>query len=74
MLIYSFAAATLGGLDSLVGAVVGGILIGLAETMIGGYIDPIGSDLALGGALLVIVVVLFVKPTGLFGSKKPERV
>jgi branched-chain amino acid transport system permease protein len=74
VLIYSFAAATLGGLDSLVGAVVGGVLIGLAETMIGGYIDPIGSDLALGGALLVIVVVLFVKPTGLFGSRKPERV
>jgi branched-chain amino acid transport system permease protein len=46
----------------------------VAETMIGGYIDPIGSDLALGGALLVIVVVLFVKPTGLFGSRKPERV
>jgi branched-chain amino acid transport system permease protein len=74
VLIYSFAAATLGGLDSLIGAVVGGVLIGLAETMIGGYIDPIGSDLALGGALLVIVVVLFVKPTGLFGSKRPERV
>ena len=74
VLIYSFAAATLGGLDSLPGAVVGGLLIGLAETMIGGYIDPIGSDLALGGALLVIVVVLFVKPTGLFGSRKPERV
>jgi branched-chain amino acid transport system permease protein len=74
VLIYSFAAATLGGLDSLPGAVVGGLLIGLAETMIGGYIDPIGSDLALGGALIVIVVVLFVKPTGLFGSRKPERV
>jgi len=74
VLIYSFAAATLGGLDSLIGAVVGGVLIGLAETMLGGYIDPIGSDLALGGALLVIVIVLFVRPTGLFGSKRPERV
>jgi len=74
VLIYSFAAATLGGLDSLPGAVVGGVLIGLAETMIGGYIDPIGSDLALGGALVVIIVVLYVKPTGLFGSKRPERV
>ena len=74
VLIYSFAAATLGGLDSLLGAVVGGILIGFAETMIGGYIDIVGSDLALGGALLVIVVVLYVKPTGLFGSKRAERV
>jgi len=74
VLIYSFAAAALGGLDSLPGAVVGGLLIGLAETMIGGYIDPIGSDLALGGALVVIIVVLYVRPTGLFGSKRPERV
>ena len=74
VLIYSFAAATLGGLDSLPGAVVGGVLIGFAETMIGGYVDPIGSDLALGGALVVIIVVLYVKPTGLFGSKRPERV
>jgi branched-chain amino acid transport system permease protein len=74
VLIYSFAAATLGGLDSLPGAVVGGILIGFAETMIGGYIDIIGTDLALGGALVVIIVVLYVKPTGLFGSKRAERV
>jgi branched-chain amino acid transport system permease protein len=74
VLIYSFAAATLGGLDSIPGAVVGGLLIGLAETMMGGYIDIIGSELALGGALLVIVVVLFVKPNGLFGSKRVERV
>jgi branched-chain amino acid transport system permease protein len=74
VLIYSFAAATLGGLDSLPGAVVGGLLIGLAETMIGGYIDPIGSDLALGAALIVIILVLLVKPNGLFGSKRAERV
>jgi branched-chain amino acid transport system permease protein len=74
VLIYSFAAATLGGLDSLPGAVVGGLLIGLAETMIGGYIDLIGSELALGGALLVIIVVLFLRPNGLFGTKRVERV
>jgi branched-chain amino acid transport system permease protein len=74
VLIYSFAAATLGGLDSLPGAVVGGLLIGLAETMIGGYVTPLGSDLALGGALVIIIVVLLVKPTGLFGSKRAERV
>jgi branched-chain amino acid transport system permease protein len=49
-------------------------LIGLAETMIGGYVTPLGSDLALGGALVIIIVVLLVKPTGLFGSQKPERV
>ena len=46
VLIYSFAAATLGGLDSLGGAVVAGIIIGLVQTMAGGYIDAIGSELA----------------------------
>ncbi len=46
VLIYSFAAATLGGLDSLGGAVLAGIIIGLVQTMGGGYIDAIGSELA----------------------------
>lgn len=74
VLIYSFAAATLGGLDSVAGAVVGGILIGLVETMAGGYITVIGPQLALASALGVIVLVLLVRPSGLFGSKRVERV
>ena len=74
VLIYSFAAATLGGLDSLGGAVIAGIIIGLVQTMGGGYIDAIGSELAPAVALGVIVVVLVVKPSGLFGSKRIERV
>ena len=49
VLIYSFAAATLGGLDSLGGAVIAGIIIGEVETMAGGYIDFIGSTLAPDG-------------------------
>jgi len=74
VLIYSFAAATLGGLDSVAGAVVGGVLIGLIETMAGGYIKVIGPQLALASALAVIVVVLLIKPSGLFGTKRIERV
>ena len=74
VLIYSFAAATLGGLDSVAGAVVGGILIGLVETMAGGYVPLIGPSLALASALAVIVIVLFFRPSGLFGSKRVERV
>ena len=74
VLVYSFAAATLGGLDSLGGAVAGGVLIGLFETMIAGYVDFIGSELALGGAFAVIVLILLVKPSGLFGSTRVERV
>ena len=74
VLIYSFAAATLGGLDSLGGAVLAGIIIGLVQTMGGGYIDAIGSELAPAVALFVIVIVLVIKPNGLFGTKRVERV
>ncbi len=74
VLIFSFAAATLGGLDSLGGAVIGGLLIGLIVTMLGGYVDFIGGELALAVALLVIMVILLVRPSGLFGSKRAERV
>jgi branched-chain amino acid transport system permease protein len=74
VLIFSFAAATLGGLDSVLGAVVAGLLVGVAETMLGGYIEVIGSELALLVALAIIVVVLVVRPSGLFGSKKVQRV
>jgi len=74
VLIYSFAAATLGGLDSLGGAVVAGIIIGLVQTMGGGYVDAIGSELAPAVALGVIALILVIRPSGLFGSKKIERV
>ncbi|MCU1503312.1 MAG: putative branched-chain amino acid transporter ATP-binding protein [Ilumatobacteraceae bacterium] len=74
VLIFSFAAATLGGLDSLGGAVIAGIIIGMVQTMSGGYIHLIGSVLAPTVALLVIVVVLLIRPSGLFGSKRVERV
>lgn len=74
LLVFSFAAATLGGLDSLGGAVIAGLLIGLVQTMAGGYIDRIGGELSTAVALAVIVVVLSIKPSGLFGSAKVERV
>jgi branched-chain amino acid transport system permease protein len=74
VLIYSFAAATLGGLDSLGGAVVGGIIIGLVQTMSGGYFKIIGSEFSLATALAVIILILLAKPSGLFGSRRVERV
>lgn len=74
VLIYSFAAATLGGLDSLGGAVVAGIIIGLVQTMGGQYVDAIGSELAPAVALAVIVIILVIKPSGLFGTRRIERV
>jgi len=68
------AAALFGGLDSLVGAVVGGLTIGVLESMLSGYISVIGGSLQQTSALLIIVVILFVRHNGLFGTKKLERV
>jgi branched-chain amino acid transport system permease protein len=73
VLIYSFAAATLGGLDSPAGALVGGWIIGVTETLAGFYVDPIGSDLKILVPLAIIFVVLLVRPGGLFGSHEVER-
>ncbi|MFZ4718255.1 MAG: branched-chain amino acid ABC transporter permease [Ilumatobacteraceae bacterium] len=73
--IYASAAATLGGFDSPGGAVLGGLIIGVIENMASGYAeDWIGQELKVGVALLVILVVLLVKPSGLFGTAKVERV
>ena len=72
--IYAFAAATLGGFDSPVGAVVGGITIGVVENLAGTYVGWIGADLKIAVPLVVILTVLLVKPTGLFGAKRVLRV
>jgi branched-chain amino acid transport system permease protein len=74
LLIYAFAAATLGGFDSPVGAVVGGLLVGEITVMVGGYVDWVGEDLKLGAAFVLILIVLLVRPEGLFGRKQVRRV
>jgi branched-chain amino acid transport system permease protein len=74
LLIYAFASAVLGGIDSPVGAVVGGLVLGVGLNLIGTYVDFVGVDLQLPVALLVILVVLLVKPTGIFGKAEVRRV
>jgi branched-chain amino acid transport system permease protein len=73
VLIYAFAAATLGGFDSPIGAVVGGWIIGVAETLAGNYVDFIGADLKILVPLAIILVVLLIRPSGLFGSSEVAR-
>jgi len=68
VLVYSFAAASLGGFDSPKGAVIGGWIIGVTENLAGTYVDFIGSDLKILVPLGVILVVLLIRPSGLFGS------
>jgi branched-chain amino acid transport system permease protein len=73
--IYASAAATLGGFDSPGGAVLGGLIIGVIENLAAGYAEEwVGQELKVGVALVVILVVLLVKPSGLFGTAKVERV
>lgn len=74
ILIYAFAAAVLGGIDSPLGAVVGGLVLGVLLNLIGVYVDFVGAELKLPVALLVILVVLLVRPAGLFGRTEVRRV
>ena len=72
VLLYAFAGALLGGITSPLGAVVGGVLMGVIENIAGAYV--VGTELKLTTALVIIVVVLVVKPTGLFGKALASRV
>lgn len=74
VLIYAIAAAAVGGLDSPVGAVVGGLSIGVIENLAGSYIGFVGTDLKILVPLVLIVAVLLLRPQGLFGSRQVLRV
>jgi branched-chain amino acid transport system permease protein len=67
-------AAVLGGLDSPIGAVVGGLLIGVTEAFIVGYVGFLGADMLMPVMLGILLMVLLFRPSGLFGSERVERV
>jgi branched-chain amino acid transport system permease protein len=71
VVVYGFVAAVLGGLDSPVGAVVGGLLLGLSLSLVSGYV---GSQLVPLAALVILMAVLLLKPGGLFASVRERRV
>jgi branched-chain amino acid transport system permease protein len=71
VLIFGFTAAVLGGLDSPVGAVVGGLILGLALSYVSGYE---GSAMVNMAALVILVAILMLKPTGLFSATRERRV
>jgi len=74
VLVYALAAAILGGLDSPLGAVVAGWVIGVVENLAAAYIDIIGNDLKIAVPLILMIVILIVRPQGLFGRKVVVRV
>ena len=72
ILLYAFAAALVGGIDSPGGAVLGGFIVGVLENVLGAFV--IGNELKLAVALVLIIGVLLVKPSGLFGKVHVTRV
>jgi branched-chain amino acid transport system permease protein len=74
VIIYAFAAAVVGGLSSYLGAVVGGVVVGVSQSFSTAYLPALGADLQIIVPLLLIVAVLIVKPEGLFGKAVQVRV
>jgi branched-chain amino acid transport system permease protein len=72
ILLYAFAAALVGGIDSPMGAVIGGFLVGVLENVLGAFV--IGNELKLSVALVLIIGVLLFKPSGFFGKVHVTRV
>jgi branched-chain amino acid transport system permease protein len=72
ILLYGFAAALLGGVDNPWGAVIGGLIVGVLENLLGAYV--IGTELKLTVALVLIVGTLTLMPSGLFGKHVVTRV
>ncbi|GGF52876.1 branched-chain amino acid ABC transporter permease [Marmoricola endophyticus] len=71
VVVFGFVAAVLGGLDSPVGAVVGGLLLGLALSYVSGYL---GAQLVTLASLVILMLVLTLRPGGLFSSASARRV
>ena len=70
-----FPAVILGGLDSIPGAILGGLIIGVLEALTGGYLDPIvGGGTAEVAPFVVLVIILMIKPYGFFGTEEIEKV
>ena len=72
ILLYAFAAALVGGIDNPAGAVFGGFLVGVLENVIGTFV--VGNDLKLSVALVLIIAVLVIRPSGFFGTVHVTRV
>jgi branched-chain amino acid transport system permease protein len=74
VVIYALAAATLGGWDSPAGAIVGGLVVGVAESLCATFVGFIGTDLKVGVPFALMAIILLVRPQGLFGTTAVIRV
>jgi len=73
-IVYAFAAAVLGGIESPVGAIIGGLALGVTINLLGTYVDYITPDMELPVALAVLLIVLILRPGGLVGRAVVQRV
>ena len=73
VLLFAFAAAVLGGIESPLGAVIGGVLVGVLLALVGTYL-PGGQNLRIPFGLILIVAVLLLRPAGIFGRRQARRV
>ncbi|MEC7923685.1 MAG: branched-chain amino acid ABC transporter permease [Actinomycetota bacterium] len=73
-LIFSVTAAALGGLDSLWGALIGGLTIGFVQSVVVQYIPFIPNEMSLSAAVVVLLIVLTLRPSGVLGTRAVERV
>ena len=70
-----FPVVILGGLDSVGGALVGGLIIGIVESLVAGYLDPyVGGGTKDFAPYVLMIIVLMIKPYGIFGKRRIERV
>jgi branched-chain amino acid transport system permease protein len=74
VLLYAFAAAVLGGLDSPLGAVIGGLALGVILNLVETYVGFVGPELRLPAGLAILLLVLLVRPSGLLGRAAVRRV
>jgi branched-chain amino acid transport system permease protein len=74
VIIFAFAAAVLGGLNSLPGAIIGGLTLGVVQNLAGTYVSPHTGSIDITVAFLLIVLVLVLRPTGLLGHREQRRV
>lgn len=71
----AFPAAILGGIDSIGGVIIGGLIIGAAESLAGGYLDPyMGGGTKEVVGYVVLLLILMVRPYGLFGTPEVRKV
>jgi branched-chain amino acid transport system permease protein len=73
-IVYAFAAAVLGGIESPVGAILGGLALGVTINLLGVYVDYITPEMQLPVALAILLIVLILRPAGLVGRAVVRRV